>query len=573
LDTYLEAGKLADPFLHEVGDILQPLPNNAPLEVRGRAHGGFGAVYFVQSKDTGWMSALKAPRFDLFQNSDTLEAFTREAIVWVNLPLNALILPAYRVIRYAGVPYVHMEFVPPITATGASVGAIIRDNNAPLDADAISSVTAQLLYLLADLETWDSSFTHGDIKPDNILLHLPEGSTLASVRSMDLEIRLSDFGLSKYRNDLGAGMTTAGDLRYLAPEVLEHFGWMKRRDFGESGVDHTARNMAKAHDIYAIGCTIFEMMYGRQWHLVRPANHTITPLDDNGVTAVTLGGARPDLGSALIDLVFKCLNRSALQRPRTFSELLEMWNAAQVASGRSLSNVIMHGKEAESKIYPQAEELPIHSYLTESGHDPEFALRIVSDLFAASNLRAAGRIKESDILLKEIEKDLPRFPPVLAARAHGLALQREANASMSLYAAALDGYLKDDKLRSKDTLGFGAACATMATMLAQMARKDLADNALTLAHWAVEYLPNEARSISSLGLVHLLRHETGDALRWLQRAHQMDPGNRQIRVSLAACLLVVKARNSSEFENLALTQDEIARAEGFVKFLGYGQDG
>ena len=53
--------------------------------------------------------------------------------------------------------------------------------------------------------------------------------------------------------------------------------------------------MAKAHDIYAIGCTIFEMMYGRQWHLVRPANDTITPLDDNGVTAVTLGGARPDL--------------------------------------------------------------------------------------------------------------------------------------------------------------------------------------------------------------------------------------------------------------------------------------
>jgi serine/threonine protein kinase len=574
LDHYLEAGKAADPFLHRVGEIIQPLPNNAPVEVKGRAHGGFGAVYFVQSKDTGWMSALKAPRFDLFQNTDTLEAFTREANVWVNLPRRALILPAYRVVRYAGIPYVHMEFVPPITPIGGSAGAILRDKNAALDADAIASLSAQLLYLLADLELWDSSFTHGDIKPDNILLHLPEGSDLASTRSIDIEIRLSDFGLSRYRSDPGTGITTAGDLRYLAPEVLQHFGWMHMHDFEKSEADDMAQTTAKACDIYAIGCTLFEMMSGRQWHLIKPTEKTVATLGEYGVNASAVSEFRPDLGRSAIGVVFECLSRSALHRPKNFSELREMWDAAQVASGRSLSHVTLHGKKVEPKVYPQAEEVAIYSYLTGRGHDSEFALRIVNDLFRASNLRAAGRIEDSDALLQEVEKNVPGFPPVLAARAHGFALrgQKAAKASMGLYAAALDGYIQDEELRSLDKLGFGAACATMAMMIAQMGYKDQADSALALARLAVEYLPNEARSIASMGLALLLQHQADDALKWLRRAHEMDIGNRQLRVCLASCLFVMGVRDSAELENLALAENDIIRAKGLTRILGYGQE-
>jgi serine/threonine protein kinase len=569
LDNYLEEGKFTDPFLHRVGEVIQPLPDNAPMVVKGRAHGGFGAVYFVQANDTSWISALKVPRFDLFQNSDTLESFTREAMVWINLPSNALILPAYRVVRYSGVPYVHMEFVPAVTKSGASIGAVVRDSRRPLSGGALSIVAGQLLYLLAELEKWDPSFAHGDLKPDNVLLHLPDGINLDSAKSDELEIRLSDFGLSRYRNDPITHATTAGDLRYLAPEVLIRHGWMGGSTSTVRETIISVKDDRKAQDIYAVGCTIFEMIYGRHWHVVSSALRTVSTLGDRGVTPEAIASVRPDVRRPMLEIVFRCLDRSAQNRPKTFMELQDLWKTATLASGGVTNNYTIRGTKVDSRTYPEAEGVPVYRYLASIGREADFCLRITELLFDASNLRAAGRFKDADALLQSVEREIPGFPPALAARAHGLALQGAGNPSMGLYRRALEGYLEDENLRSIDKLGYGAVCTTMALLLAQMARRDLADQARILAQWGVESLPDEARSINALGLALLLGHEVEQALTWLRQALKMDTGNRQLRTGLAVGLFAARAQDSSEFKNLALTNTEKAQALDLTKRLGY----
>jgi tetratricopeptide (TPR) repeat protein len=570
LDAYIGRGTSTDLFLHKVGDVIKPLPNAAPMVVKGRDHGGFGAVYFVQSNDTGWMSALKAPRFDLYQNSETLDSFTREAMTWVNLPSNALILPAYRVVRYSGVPYVHMEFVPPVTGSGASIGAVMRDGKGALGAQALSIVAGQLLYLLAELEAWDSSFTHGDIKPDNILLHLSGESTLNAASSNDLEIRLSDFGLSRYRNDLGAHGSTAGDLRYLAPEVLVRYGWMETPEPAGRDSKSARRDEQKAQDIYAVGCTIFEMVYGSQWHVVRPVQHSVSTLEDSGITPKALASARPDIKPPMIELILRCLDRSAQNRPNTFADLQALWKAAVAEGGGTTGNFTIRGTQVDSRVYPEAEGVPLYHYLVGVGRSAGFSAQICQQLLDASNLRAAGRFKDSDGLLDGIEQEQPGFPPVLAARAHGLALQGAGNASVGLYLKAVAGYQEDDKLKNMDELGFAAACSTSALLLSQMARRDLADQAVELALLGAKARPDETKCINALGVALLLAHKVEQSLTWLRQAHQIDPGNRQLRTALAAGLFAARAHNSSEFESLNLTSTEKAQGLELAKSLGYG---
>src|SRR5688572_6294376 len=56
--------------------------------------GGFGIVYHVRFRETGEDFALKTFKDELTADPAALEAFKKEALVWVNLERHPFILPA-----------------------------------------------------------------------------------------------------------------------------------------------------------------------------------------------------------------------------------------------------------------------------------------------------------------------------------------------------------------------------------------------------------------------------------------------------------------------------------------------
>ena len=124
---------------------------------------------------------------------------------------------------------------------------------------------------------------HGDMKPGNVLLsgHKPP------------EVRLSDFGLSAYR-DAGDGslggsvmhMTstgTRGTLVYCAPEMLD----------AEDGSGNVAR-ASRSTDVYALAVMTWEILSGQL-----PFDNMKTPLALS--TAVVRDGTRPPLDKLPVD--------------------------------------------------------------------------------------------------------------------------------------------------------------------------------------------------------------------------------------------------------------------------------
>lgn len=102
--------------------------------------------------------------------------------------------------------YIIMEFVP-----GGDLNTMISERG-PLPEPTVKTVARQTLLALDYLH--QSKITHRDIKPDNILI----------VREDPMEIKLSDFGLSKVVHDEETFLKTfCGTLLYCAPEVFSKY--------------------------------------------------------------------------------------------------------------------------------------------------------------------------------------------------------------------------------------------------------------------------------------------------------------------------------------------------------------
>ena len=207
-----------------------------------------------------------------------------------------------------GTPYYTMPFV-----EGESLRAKLNREGALSVAEAVHilrDVARALQY------AHEHGVIHRDIKPDNVLL----AGASATV---------ADFGIAKAvsasRTEANATLTSAGTSigtpAYIAPEQAA----------GDVNTDHRA-------DLYAFGCMAYELLCGETpFHGLPPQKQFVAHMAER---PVPIGERRPDAPRTLADLVMRCLEKDAAQRPQSAGEVLTQLESAVSSGGHDAKPAI-----------------------------------------------------------------------------------------------------------------------------------------------------------------------------------------------------------------------------------------
>ena len=268
---------------------------------RELGRGGMASVYLARDEKHGRDVAIKVIRQDLSASLGH-ERFLREIEIAARLR-HPNIVPLYDSGEASG----SLFFVMPYEE-GQSLREQLRHTGALPIADALG-VLRDVARALAHAH--EHGVVHRDIKPDNVML-----SGGAAV--------VTDFGIAKAVSvaltdapdgTLTQAGTVIGTPAYMAPEQAT----------GDSGVDHRA-------DIYSFGCLGYELFAGRPpfqeqtSHLLIAAHIASVPRP--------VGELRPDVPTAVGDLLARCLAKAPADRPQSARDLLPILDggASAIAS-------------------------------------------------------------------------------------------------------------------------------------------------------------------------------------------------------------------------------------------------
>lgn len=243
--------------------------------------GGMGRVYLAMDDDLERPVAIKVLSDSLTSNLDTLERFKQEAKILASIshPNIALIFQ----FGTGASPFFCMEYLP-----GGSLKDLLRKKGT-LRPDNAASYTLQVALGLN--EALSKRIIHLDIKPSNLML------------AEDRRVKIVDFGLARKNPDPGeAYQDIVGTPYYVAPEQI-HSGIMDYKS-----------------DIYSLGITLFEMLYGFVPFYGRTIKETFQKcLEDNIPPRETLD---PNVPPELDRIMRKMTARDPLQRYATYAELI-----------------------------------------------------------------------------------------------------------------------------------------------------------------------------------------------------------------------------------------------------------
>ena len=189
--------------------------------------GGMGQVYRALDKSLQRYVAVKvlgSSKLSKSKHDELVERLLQEAVhqARVNHPSVATI---YYVGRHEGEPFLAMELV-----GGGTLAKRLEEGAMPYpQAIAIAIRIAEALRASHELD-----LIHGDIKPSNLLVDRQE------------VIKLSDFGMArKASQNSEDAQIVGGTPSYLAPELFD------------------GPNQSIQSDMYALGVTLFEMVFGK----------------------------------------------------------------------------------------------------------------------------------------------------------------------------------------------------------------------------------------------------------------------------------------------------------------------
>lgn len=145
----------------------------------------------------------------------------RNEISVVNIISHPSIIKYYEVIQSMTQIYFISEYVP------YGELAMYVEKNGKLTEDQAGVVLYYLLNAIKYLH--DNGIVHRDLKPENVLLELNEKRQIKNVK-------LIDFGLSKVILHNELMLEQCGTLTYIAPEILQKYGYSKEIDLWSLGI-------------------------------------------------------------------------------------------------------------------------------------------------------------------------------------------------------------------------------------------------------------------------------------------------------------------------------------------------
>ncbi len=192
--------------------------------------GAMGVVYHATDRVSGRAVALKILHRKFLPGSVERTRFLREAQALGAVRHPNVVQVFDQGFDAAGHPFVVMELL-----YGHTLEEILP--RGPMDIGAAVAITGGLLSALAAVHR--AEIVHRDIKPGNIIV--------ARV-GVEVMVKLVDFGLSRRFGELDrvtASGTAVGTPAYMSPEQI----------MGEP--------VGPTSDVYAVGCTLFELLAGR----------------------------------------------------------------------------------------------------------------------------------------------------------------------------------------------------------------------------------------------------------------------------------------------------------------------
>jgi ABC-type oligopeptide transport system substrate-binding subunit/predicted Ser/Thr protein kinase len=329
----------------------------ADLEKDLLGRGGMGSVYRATETQTGARVAVKAldPRV-VARAPEILERFVREgqALRQLNHPNIVKMVAA---VEEDGQHYLVLEFV-----EGGSLQDLL-DAQGPMPSARVIEIALDLADALTRAHRL--GIIHRDLKPGNVLL------------AEDGTPRLTDFGTAHVSDSprLTQADILVGTVDYLSPEACN----------GEQ-LDERA-------DIWAFGVLLFEMLSGEPPFQGDHLMAVLTAILTQDVP--DLAALCPDAPEALIDLVYRMLERDRQQRIPSVrlvgAELEAIWKGQEILTPKQPT-------PAERQRVPPLEPLPLPSFLDEAvlSERPVFVARDVElsrlDGFLNAALAGQGQV-------------------------------------------------------------------------------------------------------------------------------------------------------------------------------------
>jgi serine/threonine-protein kinase len=272
--------------------------------------GGMGTVYRAINPDTRGEVAIKVMHADVADSESARSRFKREAAAVAKLKTSHVVKVYDFGAEQDGTLYLVMELLD---------GHTLRDEIHPppdtMDVARVQFVMDGVLKGLAAAHK--SGIVHRDLKPENIFL----------ANTDDGEVpRILDFGIARIESPDGATRsgaitrpgTVMGTAVYMAPEQLQGL----------------VSQVGTWSDVYAIGAMLYELLAGT------------TPVKSGSLAEVLiqvrrkdvkpLAKHRPDLPSTVCDVVQRCLDPIAKNRPQNADELrtalAAVWGSPSVVS-------------------------------------------------------------------------------------------------------------------------------------------------------------------------------------------------------------------------------------------------
>jgi len=262
----------------EQTDVLPPTPMVGGKYRLGRliGEGGMGAVYEAEHTGLGVRVAVKLLNEVFVTDPSAMSRFRREARAAAAIRHPNIVEVTDTGSDEEGVPFIVMELL-----EGESLSALLRREKV-LPPMVAATVTTQILSGLAAAH--DKSVIHRDLKPGNILLARREDGTC--------QVKILDFGISKFRSEVTQDVTAIGAVigtpRFMAPEQAR----------GQTDLDHRV-------DIYAVGVLLYRMLTGKLPFAAKSHEEIIHHILTGTVKPPR--EIRPDLPEALEQIVMKAM--------------------------------------------------------------------------------------------------------------------------------------------------------------------------------------------------------------------------------------------------------------------------